>query len=128
MTTHHTSSSSQETQTSTHDILDVQTTNCCIVGGGPAGVILALLLVRQGIPVILLEAHKDFDRDFRGDTIHPSVMEIMEELGLAERLLELPHSKMRRISIQTPEASLTLADFSRLKTRYPYITMLPQCS
>ncbi|ARV61319.1 monooxygenase [Nostocales cyanobacterium HT-58-2] len=126
MATHHTSNFSQETQTSAHEILDVQTTNCCIVGGGPAGAVLALLLARQGIPVMLLEAHKDFDRDFRGDTIHPSVMEIMEELGLAERLLELPHSKMRRLSVQTPETSVTFADFSRLKTRYPYITVLPQ--
>ncbi|MER3587154.1 MAG: monooxygenase [Mastigocladus sp. ERB_26_1] len=116
----------QETPTPTHDILDVQTTNCCIVGGGPAGAVLALMLARQGIPVILLEAHKDFDRDFRGDTIHPSVMEIMEELGLAEKLLQLPHAKIRQIRVRTPEASVTLADFSHLKTRYPYITMLPQ--
>ncbi|PLZ96962.1 monooxygenase [Fischerella thermalis CCMEE 5268] len=116
----------QETPTPTHDILDVQNTNCCIVGGGPAGAVLALMLARQDISVILLEAHKDFDRDFRGDTIHPSVMEIMEELGLAEKLLQLPHAKMRQIRIRTPEASVTLADFSHLKTHYPYITMLPQ--
>ncbi len=127
MASHLTSNSSpQETPTPTHDILDVQTTNCCIVGGGPAGAVLALLLARQGIGVMLLEAHKDFDRDFRGDTIHPSVMEIMQELGLAEKLLQLPHAKMRQISIRTPETSVTLADFSHLKTRYPYITMLPQ--
>ncbi|MEH2306353.1 FAD-dependent oxidoreductase [Nostoc sp.] len=109
-----------------HDIVDVQTTDCCIVGGGPAGAVLALLLARQGISVMLLEAHKDFDRDFRGDTIHPSVMEIMEELGLSDRLLELPHAKMRQIRFKTPEDTVTLADFSHLKTRYPYITMLPQ--
>jgi 2-polyprenyl-6-methoxyphenol hydroxylase-like FAD-dependent oxidoreductase len=84
------------------------------------------LLARQGISVMLLEAHKDFDRDFRGDTIHPSVMEIMEELELSDRLLQLPHTKIRRLSIQTPEDSVTLADFSHLKTQYPYITMLPQ--
>ncbi|WP_341525875.1 FAD-dependent oxidoreductase [Nostoc sp. UHCC 0302] len=109
-----------------HDIVDAQTTDCCIVGGGPAGAVLALLLARQGIPVILLEAHKDFDRDFRGDTIHPSVMQIMEELGLAERLLQLPHAKMRQIRVKTPQNTVTLADFSHLKTRYPYIAMLPQ--
>lgn len=109
-----------------HDIVDVQTPDCCIVGGGPAGVVLALLLVRQGISVILLEAHKDFDRDFRGDTIHPSVMEIMEELGLSKALLQLPHSKMRQIRVKTPQETVTLADFSHLKTHYPYITMLPQ--
>lgn len=110
----------------THDIVDVQTKDCCIVGGGPAGVVLAFLLARRGVNVILLEAHKDFDRDFRGDTIHPSVMEIMEELGLSDRLLQLPHTKMRHIRIQTPENTTTLADFSHLKTHYPYITMLPQ--
>ncbi|MFH7030232.1 MAG: FAD-dependent oxidoreductase [Heteroscytonema crispum UTEX LB 1556] len=115
-----------ETPNPAHEILDVKTTNCCIVGGGPAGAVLALMLARQGISVMLLEAHKDFDRDFRGDTIHPSVMEIMEELGLAERLLQIPHAKMRQISIQTLDDTFTLADFSHLKTRYPYITMLPQ--
>ncbi|QFS43772.1 FAD-dependent oxidoreductase [Nostoc sphaeroides CCNUC1] len=95
-----------------HDIVDGQTTDCCIVGGGPAGAVLALLLARQGISVMLLEAHKDFDRDFRGDTIHPSVMEIMEELGLSKALLELSHAKMRQISIQTPQDTVTFADFS----------------
>ncbi|OUL19544.1 FAD-dependent oxidoreductase [Nostoc sp. 106C] len=109
-----------------HDIVDVNTTDCCIVGGGPAGAVLALLLARQGIAVMLLEAHKDFDRDFRGDTIHPSVMEIMEELGLSDRLLQLHHTKIRQLRIQTAEDSVTLADFSHLKTNYPYITMLPQ--
>jgi 2-polyprenyl-6-methoxyphenol hydroxylase-like FAD-dependent oxidoreductase len=98
----------------------------CWWWGGPAGAVLALLLARQGIPVMLIETHKDFDRDFRGDTIHPSVMQIMEELGLSDRLLQLPHAKMRQIRIQTPNDTITLADFSHLKTRYPYITMLPQ--
>ncbi|MCF2147557.1 FAD-dependent oxidoreductase [Desmonostoc muscorum LEGE 12446] len=127
MTTHIPANSSQEPNVnSAHDIVDVQTTDCCIVGGGPAGAVLALLLARQGISAILLETHKDFDRDFRGDTIHPSVMEIMEELGLSTALLELPHTKIRRLSIQTPQDTVTLADFSHLKTRYPYITMLPQ--
>ena len=120
---------SENTATDTHPSLsDVQQTTCCIVGGGPAGVLLALLLARQGIEVMLLEAHKDFDRDFRGDTIHPSVMEIMEELGLVERLLQLPHINMRKLTIQAnnQQSAAFSADFSRLKTRYPYIMVLPQ--
>lgn len=122
-------SNSSRTQTLAlgNDILDVQTTDCCIVGGGPAGAVLALLLARQGISVVLLEAHKDFDRDFRGDTIHPSVMEIMDELGLADRLLQLDHTKVRRLTLMNPDGSVAFAtEFTRLKTRYPYITIMPQ--
>ncbi|MBU7587278.1 MAG: FAD-dependent oxidoreductase [Nostoc sp. TH1S01] len=127
MTTHlPTNSISDATVNPAHEIVDRKTTDCCIVGGGPAGAVLALLLARQGIPVMLLEAHKDFDRDFRGDTIHPSVMQIMEELNLSDRLLQLHHAKMRQIQVKTPQDTFTLADFSHLKTRYPYITMLPQ--
>ncbi len=125
MTINTTSTQNQET-TKTHEVIDVQQTDCCIVGGGPAGAVLALLLARLGIGVMLLEAHKDFDRDFRGDTLHSSSMEIMEQLGLADRLLQLPHSKIRQMSVITPSGSLTLADFSRLKTPYPYITIMPQ--
>lgn len=121
-----TSPSPEQTVNLAHDIVDAQTTDCCIVGGGPAGVVLALLLARQGIGVMLLETHKDFDRDFRGDTIHPSVMLIMEELGLSDRLLQLPHAKIHQLQIRTPQQTVTLADFSHLKTSYPYITMLPQ--
>ena len=101
-------------------------TTCCIVGAGPAGAVLALLLARRGVPVTLLELHNDFDRDFRGDTIHPSVMEIMDELGLADRLLALPHSKARTINLMTTSGPVAMIDFSSLKTKYPYITMLPQ--
>ncbi|MBW4686498.1 MAG: FAD-dependent oxidoreductase [Komarekiella atlantica HA4396-MV6] len=127
MTTHVPANPSQESSVNpAHDIVDVETTDCCVVGGGPAGAVLSLLLARQGISVMLLETHKDFDRDFRGDTIHSSVMEIMEEMGLSDRLLQLPHAKMHRIRVQTPQDTVTLADFSHLKTRYPYITMLPQ--
>ena len=110
----------------THEIQSIEQTSCCIVGGGPAGAVLSLLLARQGIPVILLETHKNFDRDFRGDTLHPSVMEILDQIGLAERLLEIPHTKMPRITMQTKESTTTIADFSKLKTKYPYITILPQ--
>src|SRR5947199_3110208 len=82
-------------------IQHTEETTCCIIGAGPAGAILALLLARQGIPVVLLEAHMDFDRDFRGDTLHPSVMEILDEMGLAERLLQLRHTKVREAVVQT---------------------------
>lgn len=104
----------------------VERTTCCIVGAGPAGVVLALLLARRGVEVTLLELHKDFDRDFRGDTLHPSVLEIMDELGLAERVLELKHSKLRKLSFMTTSGVGVNFDFSSLKTKYPFITMLPQ--
>jgi 2-polyprenyl-6-methoxyphenol hydroxylase-like FAD-dependent oxidoreductase len=109
-----------------HNIVETRQTTCCIVGGGPAGVILALLLARKNIPVVLLEAHEDFDRDFRGDTIHPSVLEILDELGLADRLLELRHSKIRTATFMTPQGPLTFADLGRLKTKFSFIAMLPQ--
>jgi 2-polyprenyl-6-methoxyphenol hydroxylase-like FAD-dependent oxidoreductase len=110
------------------EVRDVKRTTCCIVGAGPGGVVLALLLARKGVAVTLLEAHPDFEREFRGDTIHPSVMELMDELGLADRLLELRHTEIRSVTIQTAAGPLTPADFSRLNTRFPYITMMPQSS
>jgi len=109
-----------------NEIRDVQQTNCCIVGAGPAGAVLALLLARQGIPVTLLEAHQNFDREFRGDTIHASVMEIMDELGLADRLLQIPHTKIPSVIYVTANGSVTASDYSRLKTKYPYIMVLSQ--
>src|SRR5438105_9547410 len=101
-------------------------TTCCIVGGGPAGAMLALLLARANVPVILLEAHEDFDRDFRGDTVHPSVLEIMDHLGLAERLLGLRHSEIHQFTFMTPDGPITMADLSRLKTKFPFIALIPQ--
>ncbi|HEY6190309.1 MAG TPA: FAD-dependent oxidoreductase [Pyrinomonadaceae bacterium] len=109
-----------------HELRDTQEVDCCVVGGGPGGVVLALLLARSGIRVMLLEAHEDFDRDFRGDTIHPSVLEIMEELGLIERLLSLRHSKIYTFTIMSPDGPIQLADLRRLKTRYPFIMLVPQ--
>jgi len=103
-------------------------TTCCVVGGGPAGAVLALLLARKGVAVALLEAHPDFDREFRGDTIHPSVMEIMDDLGLADRLLGLRHTEIHGVTVQTATGPFRPADFSRLKTKFPYITMMPQKS
>jgi len=87
---------------------------------------LALLLARRGVSVTLLEAHKDFDRDFRGDTIHPSVLEILDEIGLAALLHELPHSKLYGPVIQAANGPFQPFDLRRLKTRYPYILMVPQ--
>jgi 2-polyprenyl-6-methoxyphenol hydroxylase-like FAD-dependent oxidoreductase len=104
----------------------VRRTTCCVVGGGPGGAVLAYLMARAGVDVVLLEAHPDFDREFRGDTLHPSVMEIMDQLGLAERLLELPHTKLRSLTIQTASGPFTPVNLENLKTRYPYITVMPQ--
>lgn len=105
----------------------VEETTCCIVGGGPGGVILALLLVRKGVEVTLLEEHMDFERDFRGDTVHPSTMEMLEEIGLAERVLQLEHTKARLLPFDTVQGEPILVnDFRHLKTRYPYITLIPQ--
>ena len=101
-------------------------TTCCVVGAGPAGVILSLLLARKGVAVTLLEAHDNFDRDFRGDTIHPSVLELLDEIGLAEPLHRLPHAKIHTGALMTAQGPVTLADFRRLRTRFPYIMMLPQ--
>jgi 2-polyprenyl-6-methoxyphenol hydroxylase-like FAD-dependent oxidoreductase len=112
----------------TPEVIGVERTACCVVGGGPAGAVLALLLARAGVSVTLLEAHPDFDREFRGDTLHPSVMEIMDQLGLAGRLLELRHTEVRSLTFRTVSGPFTPVDLSRLNTKFPYITMMPQTS
>lgn len=109
-----------------HAVKQVMQTTCCIVGGGPAGAVLALLLARKGVPVILLEAHMDFDREFRGDTIHPSTMNIMDELGLANRLLQIRHTKLQKANLQTVNGPVPFVDLSHLKTKFPYITVMAQ--
>src|SRR3954471_7539287 len=85
-------------------------TRCCIVGGGPAGAVLGLLLARAGVPVTLLESHPDFDRDFRGDTVHPPTLELLAQLGLADRLHALPHAKVRAMRLRTRTRTYTLAN------------------
>lgn len=99
---------------------------CCVAGGGPAGMMLGLLLARVGVEVVVLEKHADFLRDFRGDTIHPSTLEVMRELGVLERLLTLPHQKVSRIKAQFGDLALTVADFSSLSTHCRFVAFMPQ--
>ncbi len=102
------------------------TTQCCVAGGGPAGLMLGVLLARAGVRVIVLEKHADFLRDFRGDTIHPSTLELMHELGWLDDFLRLPHEKVARLAAQFGEETLTIADFSPLPVHCPFIAMMPQ--
>lgn len=101
-------------------------TTCCIVGGGPAGMMLGFLLARAGVAVTVLEKHADFLRDFRGDTIHPSTLEVMYELGLLEAFLKLPHDEVHQLSAEIGPDRLPLADFRHLPTHCKYIALMPQ--
>ena len=101
-------------------------TRCCITGGGPAGMMLGLLLARAGIDVVVLEKHGDFLRDFRGDTVHPSTLQVMHELGLLDAFLKLPHSEVRSIGAQIGESLYAIADFSHLPTRCRFVAFMPQ--
>ena len=107
----------------TGDTLSVQ---CGIVGGGPAGMMLGFLLARAGVSVVVLEKHADFLRDFRGDTIHPSTLEVLHELGLLDEFLRLPHQEIRQLRGQVGTTVVTIADFSHLKVRCPFIAFIPQ--
>lgn len=101
-------------------------TRCCIAGGGPAGMMLGFLLARAGIDVVVLEKHPDFLRDFRGDTIHPSTLEVMYELGLLDQFLLRPHQELPRIGVQIGDKRITIADFSHLPTHSKFIAFMPQ--
>lgn len=101
-------------------------TRCCIVGGGPAGMMLGYLLARQGVEVLVLEKHADFLRDFRGDTVHPSTLEIMYELGLLDEFLSRPHQETRTVSLVVGGTTLKLGDFSHLPTHCKFIAFMPQ--
>ena len=98
-------------------------TCCCIVGGGPAGMMLGYLFARAGIEVMVLEKHADFLRDFRGDTIHPSTLEVMNELGILEELLKRPHQQVRQARARIGNEEILLGDLSHLSTRH----LSPQC-
>ena len=101
-------------------------TTCCIAGGGPAGMMAGYLLARAGIEVLVLEKHADFLRNFRGDTIHPSTLQVMDELGLLDDLLRLPHQQARTLTGWIGERRVTVADFGRLKLKCPFIAFMPQ--
>src|SRR5207247_9650171 len=97
---------------------------CCIVGGGPAGMMCGLLLARAGVDVVVLEKHADFLRDFRGDTIHPSTLELMHELGILEDFLKKPHQEVHGIGGQVGDQLIPIADLSHLSTRCKCIVVL----
>src|SRR5471032_235887 len=101
-------------------------TQCCIVGGGPAGMMLGFLLARGGVSVVILEKHGDFLRDFRGDTVHPSTLNVMDELGLLDDFLKLPHHKLSHFTGQFGDTSVAIADMSHLPVRCRFIAMMPQ--
>ena len=99
---------------------------CCIVGGGPAGMMLGFLLARAGVTVVVLEKHGDFLRDFRGDTVHPSTLTVMHELGLLDEFLKLPHHKLSRFAGYFGDKKVEIADLTHLQVPAPYIAMMPQ--
>lgn len=101
-------------------------TRCCIVGGGPAGIMLAYLLARGGVEVVVLEKHVDFFRDFRGDTIHPSTLQVLWELGLLDEFLALPHDEVRQLAGRIGDTMVTIADFTHLPTRAKFLAFMPQ--
>src|SRR5579864_6195657 len=99
---------------------------CCVAGGGPAGIMLGFLLARAGVKIVVLEKHKDFLRDFRGDTIHPSTLQVMHELGLLDEFLQLSHRKIERLAGQIGDTCITIADFTKLPTICKFVALMPQ--
>lgn len=105
----------------------IVSTQCCIAGGGPAGLLLGFLLARAGIDVVVLEKHQDFLRDFRGDTIHPSTLTVLEDLGLLEQFLRLPHDEVPELTADVYGRVVTIADFRHLPAARPFLVLVPQC-
>src|SRR5262252_2300943 len=103
-----------------------RSTTCCIAGGGPAGMMLGVLLARAGVDVLVLEQHGDFLRDFRGDTIHPSTLEVMHELGALDEFLARPHQEIRQLRAHVGGAPMPVADFTHLSTRCRFLAIMPQ--
>ncbi len=102
------------------------TTKCCVTGGGPAGMMLGFLLARAGVDVVVIEKHADFLRDFRGDTIHPSTLELMYELGLLDDFLKLPHQKVDHMTAQVGDERVRMIDLTHVPTRCKYVALMPQ--
>src|SRR5580658_1350520 len=105
---------------------EVMEVRCCIAGGGPAGMVAGFLLARAGVEVVVLEKHADFLRDFRGDTIHPSTLELMYELGILDDFLRRPHQELSQIGAQIGDFQVTVADFSHLPTHCQFVGLMPQ--
>src|SRR5438046_2468428 len=101
-------------------------TRCLVVGGGPAGMMTGYLLARAGVDVVVLEKHADFFRDFRGDTIHPSTLQVMHELGLYEAFLALPHQEVTTLGAFFGDRQYAFADFTHLPTRAKFVALMPQ--
>ncbi len=101
-------------------------TRCCVAGGGPAGMMLGFLLARMGVDVTVLEKHADFLRDFRGDTVHPSTLELMHELGILDEFLKLPHQEVRELSAEVGKESVKIGDFTHVPTHCKFVALMPQ--
>lgn len=102
------------------------TTQCCIAGGGPAGLMLGYLLARSGVRVVVLEKHDDFLRDFRGDTIHPSTLTVLDDLGLLEDFLRLPHQEITELTGEVYGHEVTIADFTHVRAARQFLVLIPQ--